>query len=833
MENRKFENQGKMSFDACSLHALSWTRSPHLSAARGKMEAQTVDVYNLRCGADGSYSPIGAPVLVAPEGWRVLCTDSRDAAVAFVTVPGQLGVMRLDGRGAVSVVDSFDGEALCAYCGSGECVVMTTGGVRRLVRTPSGWVAASVTGQALPVLFKVVAGADVAVVTSGHDLGDKVLPGDVVGRDHALSITASVAGACREAVRRAGREGRFVQAVLVRAVARDAAGNVLWRGPVTPVVPQWKLPFTGQVRLPMDGERRHVLPTELEVPAWSLAVDVLPALNQADAESVAFLDIEVSPGLHPLESSDGAGQVNVVRTPEGQAMSVVMPAAHKALSAQWGDASRRSLLKAYRLFDSTCRVAARINCPFTYGLQTVVGNPWEADVEQEVVLLGTSLDKAVADDAGIAAPGGFTARHVAVSGGRVLWGGLQGVRPAGAPMVMQAARCAGSGLWRGEMWVWFDDGTMLRVNAAGASGAPVEWNGLLTFADCHAVRMRLKVWREGAGTTCLEVPLQADAFTGQAVWTSADGLPVVAPVCDDDAATGTLSPVLPEPRDLGDRVAVAAVDAPLVWRGTVDCGTALTCACSATSGSGSWDYGRSRFYMFTPRGVKLLTVNDKWQLSMGDIGDCTVGSGDAVTPGTGRTWALGMTRMVYVLDGSRVKPLCVVPEGYDRLGFDAVHGELLAACSSGAGRVLHLSVDTGRVVTSTSSLGPSGEWWSAGGTTLAATDMGLLNLCLRPAPGAGDGTVVGLTVHLSSLERPQRLRGVVWRVDGACIKGNLEVNRTFMGRDAAAMVRLTVDGAVHAPVRMNMYNRVMTGAYASVDGIVGGDTVIDVPVALF
>lgn len=232
------------------------------------------------------------------------------------------------------------------------------------------------------------------------------------------------------------------------------------------------------------------------------------------------------------------------------------------------------------------------------------------------------------------------------------------LRPA--PMAAENyALTAGSGAWHAYAAVEFADGSTAVTVSEGTSGAPERFSPLLSYPAADAVALTLCV-SAGGVVRRGRFPLAADESRRVAVYFHPSGLPFELP----DRAMAFVAPEHNvKPVGMPEYVALASSSDPTVALALASPGPgAVTAVVPAISGQSAWDFGRSRFYLFSSDGIYVLNADPaRAKMSFNLLDRRVVESARAVTR-AGDYVAAVASGDVVLLRGTTVKRIASLPD---------------------------------------------------------------------------------------------------------------------------------------------------------------------------
>lgn len=691
---------------------------------------------------------------------------------------------------------------------------------------PTMWNGVSVTAEAMTPVQMTIEGV---TLSQPYNPGDEMTAKDREKVSEALK--AAYKGLCGETE----RQGVFFQPMIARVKVRDAAGSVLFRGPELLIMPPSGPALDRAVTLQMS-ERTATEAVQVEVGTYRLRVQADAMTEKLTAEKAAKLEIEVSPAFHVMTSDKTAtGKVNVVRTGNsGMSVSATMPGAEKGLS-RTDDARNARLIKAMLSgMDEASTVAATIGQPYVKGVNEQVSAYGMPGFEKQAAAWESVLTGRSAGGKGsdltlqrMNAPHGFTAALAASTPGAVAYGDVKALMyPGYSPEDYASEREEGAGearAWTAKTTVSFSDGRKGYRITKGKGRRPTRLNALTVYPDPTATRVEIVIEeeREGAMPQRWTIDLEADASGERAIGITG-GLEEREGVEDPRAWIMESETKSAEGTRMRGMVAIAKAGREMTVTGWCDMGEAVTAIVAATSASGGWDFGRTRFVVFTESKVVMVNVSqDMKTISTGKLADVGVKDEGAVTvTDEGQCFFVTEAGHVFRLEGNKVKTVTKLGEKTDRLGYDRCDGRLVGASSAGEGPVYHVDRQSGEVSMTTTSAGAVKRLMTAGSYLLAETENGIMDMAVNHRLDFEGVTHVTMTSEVPTewVSSAIGMKEIVWRIDSSDFEGRLTVRRKFMTKRSAETLSWRVKGRLGSPMRMPLRMRPFWGAEFEMDG---------------
>lgn len=785
-----------------------------------------------------SYIPLGDPAPVCGEGFSLLCALADGTAV----VSSVDGTYILNpGTGATTALGSERG--LCAAVLSDGCLlIMTSDGPRRFAKNNEGLYVCSDTNSVwAPVSIVAEPMAPLSFDTDGLILSREYQPGDrLVAADRKL-VAMHVNEAYRQLVNRAHSMGVFLQPLLARAVMADKSGNIVHRGPTILVMPPEGVPLDDGISLDM-ATPSTIVPSSVSVPSFRLKIVTHPEAGYS--ENGLSLRIEILSPFQPLvdDISQGVIDVSVVRKGTSSvALRTTLPGAAKGLNTANPDKNRRLILDALAAFDTEAITTATFS------------EPLRPEFEEDVAAYGVSSEgqknRAVSMKTRsymphfVNAPHSFTAQHMCATPLAVAYGDIKPLYfPGYSPADYASAIDTHSKPWTAVTTVLFDDGSKgIRVSK-GCSCRPVSLVPLLSYPHPNARSIEIIIKSETPGSAAERwyADLTPDA-SGRYAIGLVSSLSVRTPERHDFPWPDAAANVRPNPEltnahpDAPGRsnVLVARNDTPSVITAGTEAVDTVRAVIAASSTSGAWDYGRTRFLAFTGDRTLLLNVAaDFGTVAAGNIASVGVNDkGCIAVGGDGTPYFIDSAGFVYRVNGSRVSVLTKLHGSENRLGFDTSSGLLVAADDSGEGYLHHLNVTTGKTVLTSSALGPFERMLTVGTHLLMNSESGLFDIArdhrVKNAPSSYVEMVC--TSTFSAAVGLRRVCRTTWDVCASVFEGSFTVSRYSLSNREAPVCGISVSGRINTPVVLPHISRPLAGLRLAVKGRVSADMHLSVP----
>lgn len=784
--------------------------------------------------------PVAASVKIAEEGVRPLLNIDADHVLTS----------SLDATG---ILDMTSGEHLTLYGGSTRCACRCNGGkiiafgekgAVRIEPTDAGAYSQATTAiDEWPAIgITVEETSPLTMHIEPVKLGSAYVPGDNIAYKDRKAILESVNRAYRMFSAEAETGGLAFQPMLVRAVVKDREGIVLHRGPFRLVMSPKGVPFDLPVQIGTDGNAATA-GADITVPTYRLRVTALPAAIQATAERGATLSLEMSPPLHTWSDDVADGTVTMSRfgVNSQPGFNVTLPGASTSLSVYDAGRSQRVIERTIAVFDAVKLEIPVCAAPFDRGCNISLAVRTGLTVGEHTDRLRKAFAALDTDNRHesssvlhrLNAPHTFSAHLAAATAKAALYGNIDLLPYPGYTAADYAATSgANNAKWVSRTRVTYDDGATSTRVITGTGACPDTLDALIEHPDPTVTAMEITVGVEGeSGARRWNILLQPDASGRHAVSVDS-GLTPRQPV------RVSLAPSASEPTQSRGAVrqpslmAVATAAAPLTVTAVCDVGQPITALAVASSTSGAWDYGRTRFNAFTADRVMMVNVSSDFRTTaVGTIATCGVINSAAVTVSdSSKVFFLSGGGYVYSLSGSRVLILAKNRPGADILGYDPAANMLMASSSDGALDTWYIDTTTGESTLVTDTPGPFDAFFTAGRRVLVVGQQGLMDKTVRTA--SADEKI---DIRMVS-EMPVRYDGqsfsparVIWNVDSPSFEGSATLLRTSLADRHAPVTSFRINGRIGSPVPMTVYTRTLTAARLELEGRVSADTTVSAP----
>lgn len=674
------------------------------------------------------------------------------------------------------------------------------------------------------------AGEFTARVAPGQLSREYIAGGDAFEADRRRMARA-IRRACDDLRAKARCAGAYIAPVIARARIVDAEGATVHVYPPTLLIPSQQA-FDQAISF-MSTDRRTLMATTVAGRGFRIGVTIAGSLPEAMRRRAATLVVDATREFLPVDP-DALPQLNFARE-AGAGFAHAIPAlSPRAITPAHAEGNAATIADILPRLDSLLTPAAHLADPFEGSRQTA------ASPQSSLNSLNSLNSQSSLSSQSSPANAGFTARTVAIGAGSVLWGDItprpfQGWSPQCYATAFEHRR------WRGWAQILTAGGESLLWQGEGEDFAPVAFSPLLSYPGGAMASITVCITLDGADPVAFT---RRFTDSGTVSWSLDTGLKPIVPVTADEITPPDHLPYQP-PRQ-PSLVLAAPVLSPLSPCGAADIGARPAAILPSPSGGNSWDFGRERFYAFTPQGTRLLTLSaDRHTLAANVLDSLAVTHPGAVAPATDRIYILPhRTGDLYTLKGRTLRQI-PLPSG--------LHTN--ATAWPGSPEWLSIQDDSQSSQSSQSSrISHAGLCWSAeAGELLIVTPEAIVHLCpaldhaayTTPLPPPGGLYCLTRTVPADG-QQPFRwaattcagryprvvLRSVVWRLDADALRAEFLAARPRPGAAHRALpsefsensdtrracARLRVDGAVHAPLPMRLGLTRFGAATLSVDG---------------
>ena len=474
-----------------------------------------------------------------------------------------------------------------------------------------------------------------AVTLTADDAGEftaRVAPGQL-SREYIAGGDAFEADRRRmaRAIRRAADDlrakarcaGAYIAPVIARARIVDAEGATVHIYPPTLLMPSQQA-FDQAISF-MSTDRRTLMATTVAGRGFRIGVTVTESLPEAMRRRAVTLVVDATREFLPIDP-DALPQLSFARE-AGAGFAHAIPAlSPSAITPAHAEGNAATIADILPRLDSLLTPAAHLADPFEGSRQTAAFPQCSLSSLNSQSSLSSLSSPANA---------GFTARTVAIGAGSVLWGDItprpfQGWSPQCYATAFEHRR------WRGWAQILTAGGESLLWQGEGEDFAPVAFSPLLSYPAGAMASITVCITLDGADPVAFT---RRFTDSGNVSWSLDTGLKPIVPVTADEITPPDHLPYQP-PRQ-PSLVLAAPVLSPLSPCGAADIGARPAAILPSPSGGNSWDFGRERFYAFTPQGTRLLTLSaDRHTLAANVLDSLAVTNPGAVAPATDRIYIL-------------------------------------------------------------------------------------------------------------------------------------------------------------------------------------------------
>lgn len=785
------------------------------------------------------FCPMGQPRKIAPEGLTPLCAMNDNYFLA--TTPSGMVTVDID-TGATVAVDRREGIA-ADKISHDRMFVMTESGSLTLRYEDKGVCHTLHDSSTLwnGISITAVGAAPVSVAVEALTLSRSYNPAESISPADCLKARKAVAAAYRNAASLAASEGVLIQPVLARAIVKDSEGNVVHRGPATLVLPPQGLFFETPVRLSMnDGVTTSA--TLVNIPSFRLRVVCEPTTTHRDAEAAVTLDIEISSPFHTWtnEITESIDTVNVVRRNVGGLdLSVTWPGVENGLSTMTPGRNLRRILSRLDQVESAPFRVASFPYPYDRGIDCVVEVYSQPSLTEAGGSAATKTFSHSSDSFFyLNCPHTFNARHVSITPGAVVYADITPLRfPGFSPAEYASTLSADKRRWKSKVTVQFNDGRSTCRIGRHSTFMPLQLGALVEYPhpEARIVDVVIEEETQGAVPMHWRINLEPYADGNRAIGLTED-LSARDFYEDGDARIGTEETRwLPDSRQRAT-VGVATCQNPSSVKGIIGMNADVTAVLKATSTSAAWDFGRTRFYIFTADKVSLLNTAAPAgrQSTVPVVFEGIDDPGAVAATDVSTVFFVAKNGFVYRIDGTQAKVLAKLPAEVDRLGYDPTDRRLVAGASSGAGPLYHIDTATGKTVMTSTAPQPFDPMLTTATHLVLPSQEGLLDAALERRVYPSEGMSIGMTCISPSIppRGSRTLRSVCFNLDASHFDGTLSVNRIRPG-DSCLTTGLRVKGRLTAPLSVPVLSRPFNGVSVEIKGIATSDTRISVPTLNF
>lgn len=659
--------------------------------------------------------------------------------------------------GTLAPAATLPAAPLCAAFSDGTLVVMTAAGPATFDVDPDTRILHPKAACTAPAAtLRAVAAAPVRVG----------LPSVAVSkvRDAARQALRDIDAAVRA-------EGLYWQPVIARVRATAPSGALIHLSePLLLTCPDG-VPATGAITFD-SSDSTTTLAATVEAPAWSIALDIDPDFIQKFPD--ADIRLITSPVLYPFDLSRPMS-VHPRRRADSNAWCTVTPA-----PSPFSMAPRPSA--------ATCRRVARLLADDTL-CSTTASAGIDDDIAALRAVLRTPVRPLSYTAAMLSAPHSFTATRAASGSRAVMWSGIGVIRaqPSRASAMAITADAAAS--WHAAVKVTFADSSSLVTVAESTSGAPLLFSPVISYPAPDAVSLTITVKASGKDVLTGTFPLSPDPSRRRAVYVHPSLRPFTLP---DVADVFTVPAQSPARVSLPRVIVASAPSAPAAAAAsaTVTSGKVNAISEAIFSQSG-WDFGRSRFYVFTTAGILLANADlSRATISTSLLDTRVVSAPCAVTPTCDGIAAIASGDIV-LLSGTRLRRLAVL-SGATALAWNHADHELWAISPD---TTTVICTDTGDIYNLSDTFSPD----IAAGAYLLDTEGFCREASHPDTPLSINVALEAVTTFANTVRTPLTL---TLDAAGRFTPLTITVSRTSLGTSTPAPDHtLTVHGPLKSPLR--------------------------------
>lgn len=618
--------------------------------------AATVECVNLMPSPDGSaLRPATPPPPAAvPQGWMPFFTATSAGYDRLIASRGNaVGIVS---RGKVDKPFTLDSPPRCATQSGDHLLVATDGRIWRLaIAADLSLSAVDATTPPMPTLSAKIGGC-VRVNIPSIALGRTYSAAESLSSTDSSRLVAAARDAYEAIDREARSAGLFWHPVVAYVRALDIDGHEVATTEPRILCHPGSLEPPAQFAFTSEDDA-STNPQQVDVPCWRLEA-VFPDMASAPS-SVAGYEIVCSPMLYDCDPTLNPLIDRPRRVQNGSDAFCTVSFRRSAVAAPALAGSPQSIIRLLGNLPSVATVAVRLPVRPSAGTCAVPPTPADSVADELHTLAGALRRTCKPTDyvsAMFSLPHSFTAAHVARSGGCLLWGNLEVERFSGWDP-SQMALTNGPGAWHGYVEVTFADGSTRVATVDSTSGYPAALSPLLSYPAPDAVSMTVCVSAGGSARRGL-FPLTPDPSGRRAVYVDPSLRPIALPPAEAYVVPAEKSRRIPLP----SRIAAADASAPLSLKSSVGLASgAVAGLVPMHAAQSSWDYGRTRFYVFSPAGIHSLSADtSRTSLSVSLLDSRVVADERAVAPCEDGVAAVASGDIV-LLSGSKVTRIADIP----------------------------------------------------------------------------------------------------------------------------------------------------------------------------
>lgn len=780
---------------------------------------------------DGLLAAVGSPAVKGRAAGRLLAAVSADAGDVVISTDGQsIHATVANSSSALPVkICDMDHAAVSAVNVPGGVIVTTgsAGDNGQLINVDSA------TGEASALLPVDREGAPRAVRVDDSPatalIQSMKLKGVYTSRSKELDpsdiamLTSAYADAYEAVSGAAAARHRFIQPVIVRIVARDSRGCVVYRSCPVMIAPDNGPQCTFVDRTLSDAGFAVTEATKLSATPFSIGLEFPDGDFPGWRQRVATIEVEVSPQIHPLDfaGKSQASFTSFTATTATLRVSAPGMALPSAPVAGDGTEYRRRVEGTLCRLDSLMIPAWSVNAGAVSASETVNGiyAAATADCRRQLSTLLSAIakrpDTADADTQALVSlsyPHSFGAETAAVNGDAMLWGGLTARLFDGYPVTEYATSAEKrlSGTTACTAVATMDDGRRLVTSTTLQKLLPDRFSPLLTYPHPRARELTVMV-----GMKSFTVTLRPSPDHRMAYALSADCRPFSADTAMDMHVIPAADLIL---ESYPEAVVLSSAGDPYALRAICRCGAgdvkAVTAAARANS---SIDFGRRRFYAFTTQGICSVAADASLNSLTATLIDPRPVASHLAVCGVDDSVAAVAGRDLVTVKGNAVKTV-MRDCGACMPGWNATASELwLAPPSGGSIIVIDMLTDDHYFRDDVDPV----SMLSVAGKLLMACDDGKI---LDAADERPSLRTISLTFR-SALPKARSINGVCVRLFGGKIDGTVSFTAdNGNSRLAYRLVDFRINGSLDRPLEGRVYSHPFRYVTLRINATVSADT---------
>ncbi len=556
----------------------------------------------------GALTPVMPPSVVCEAiGWKPLLDVDSD----FIVTKGtQIGVA--DNRGSLLYTRTLSSKPLAAmHSGPYKVIIMTADNVHTFSKSLQIDMCSDLKPSSLPRLIAEPA-TPISIKFPAITLSRSYSPGDIVGRADSSALGQAMISAYEQIDAAAIRTGVFWQPVIARIRAYDdKRRTIFYTEPqlfAHPTLPH----LEGYATLQADSV---VTEQRIEAPTFSLKL-VPPPFDSSYINDfqifIAGYEVLVTPMLHTFDTTKAPKVLTSQRASDPWQLSVTLA---PGLLMQAAPDSRPDLLRRIisRLFyieaigaSVSGHQAAPGRQPHAVFPKSTQGIP--AASAEILRALNVSCKASSTDCAKLSPPHRFSAAQCTSGSTAIVWADIRAMRFNGWPLEAFANTLTGAtGPWKASVRIDFADGSFAVSSSQGTRDAPYILNPIISYPDSDAELVTLTVqYRDNTYSAAFQLTADPSGLHSVFVHPSLRPFQLSTP----SAAPVALYDVSPPIIHMPSALVLADASAPLLPRAVTEVANSdITAVSTAVFGQSAWDFGRSRFYVFSSRGIHLLNAD--------------------------------------------------------------------------------------------------------------------------------------------------------------------------------------------------------------------------------